>query len=134
MELLIYLSFFLFLIGLWNIFIGILGKFPKFLSTSVATLKSSSTVRGLHGKNGRFIPVSTKYVYIYTVKGREYRYRTENEERRKRPLFQKMPMVYVKWFPWRAYPHKFKGTTEWVIGIGFVIYGILLLIVAFYSL
>ncbi len=133
MQFYIYLSVFLFLIGLWNLMIAILGRFPKFLSTSVATLKSASTVRNVNGGRNRFIPVSTKYVYVYTVDGKEYKYRTEKEHRRKRPLYKKVPMVYVKWFPRRAYPHKFSGTAEWVTGIGFMIIGILFFVLALYS-
>ncbi len=123
MEFYIVLGVVVILIGLWNLFIAVLGLFPDNLSTT-ATLEKASTVRNTHGKNGRLIPVSTKYVYVYTVKGRKYRYRTENEYRRKRPLFQRMPVVYVKWFPHRAYPHKFKATAEWVFGTMFVIFGI----------
>ena len=113
--------------------IAILGMFPKFLSTSVATLKSTSTVRNVNGGRNRFIPVATKYVYVYTVGGREYKYRSEKKHRRNRPLYQRVPMVYVKWFPRRAYPHKFSATGEWLVGIGFVFYGILFLILTLYS-
>ena len=130
MEFYIGLGVIVILIGFWNLFIAILGLFPKNLSTTVATLEKANTVRNTHGKNGRLIPVSTKYVYVYTVNGRKYRYRKENEYRRRRPLFQRMPMVYVKWFPRRAYPHKFKATVEWVFGTMFVIIGIGFLLLA----
>ena len=133
MQFLICCSVFLFIIGIWNLLIAILGKFPKFLSTSVATLESISTVRNVHGGRIRFIPVSTKYVYVYKVNGKAYKYRTEKEQRRSRNMYQRVPMVYVKWFPRRAYPHKFSATAEWVSGIGFVLYGVLFLVLALYS-
>lgn len=102
------------LIGLWNLMIAILGLFPQFRATAVGTLtkaRSSHNVRCRHC----VIPVLTKYVYIYSVNGRQYKY-TREDPKPRRKLFPKASMVYVKWFPRRAYPNKFTGEMEWIFG------------------
>ncbi len=129
MDFYILLAILSILAGLWNIAIGILGLFPKFHRTAVATLKKADTQRNVQAKGNRIIPILTKYTYIYSVNGRKYKYTAQNY-RDKRHLFSKAIMVYIKWFPHRAYPNKFAGTLEWLIGISLLFLGILILIIA----
>lgn len=113
-------------IGLWNLMIAILGLFPRFLSTAIGTLTNAKTKKNIRTKHGQRIPIMTRYGYTYTVKGKEYRY-TGEELRSKRRLLPKASMVFVKWFPRRAYPNKFKGTNEWVMGLCFLFIGLSLI-------
>lgn len=103
-------------ISLWNLGIAVLGLFPQCLSTAVGTLVDTKTKKNVRTQRGRIIPILTRYVYVYTIKGKEYRY-SDYGEHSKRPLPLKTTMVYVKWFPWCAYPEKFKGTKEWALGL-----------------
>ena len=103
-------------ICLWNLQIGILGLFPQCLSSSVGTLVDTNTKKNVRTPRGRKITILTRYSYLYTVKGKEYRYSARGEHSKRRlPL--KTTMVYVKRFPWRAYPDKFMGTKEWAMGL-----------------
>ena len=111
-------------LGLWNLMIAILGLFPEFLSTAVGTLTNAKTKHNVRSRHGHIIPIVTRYRYTYTVKGKEYRYVCENHHSKRR-LLPKASMVFVKWFPRRAYPNKFKGTTEWVMGICFLFMGLM---------
>ena len=111
-------------IGLWNLTIAILGLFPQFLSTAVGTLTNAKTKKNARTRHGQLIPISTRYGYTYTVNGKEFQY-TGEELRSKRHILPKTSMVFVKWFPRRAYPNKFKGTTEWIMGLCFLFVGLL---------
>ena len=113
-------------IGLWNLIIAILGLFPRFLSTAVGTLTDANTKKNVRTRHGYRIPILTRYGYTYSVKGKEYRYAGE-ELHSKRRLLPKTSMVFVKWFPRRAYPNKFKGTTEWAMGLSLLFMGLLAL-------
>lgn len=115
------------LIGLWNLMIAVLGCFPKFQSTAVGTLAKANSKKNVRTRHGWIIPIQTRYTYTYTVGGKEYRYASEDHHGKRR-LLSKAPMVYVKWFPRHAYPYKFKGTTEWVLGIMSLFGGIMCLI------
>ncbi len=117
------------LIGLWNLMIAVLGCFPKFRATVVADLADTSTVRNLRARGGRIIPRITQYQYIYTVKGKLYRYSDENY-RSKRHLLPKATLVYVKGFPRHAYRNKFTGLKEWILGILLLLLGAMLLYTA----
>ena len=112
-------------IGLWNLMIAILGLFPCFLSTAVGTLTDAKTKKNVRTRHGHRIPIMTRYSYIYTVRGKEYRYSSENLSS-KRHLFPKTSMVFVKWFPRHAYPNKFTGIVEWAMGLCFLFMGLLL--------
>lgn len=113
----------LLLFGLWNLMIAVLGLFPQFLATAVGTLSHVKTERNVvRGKLKVRVPIATRFRYTYTVKGKEYRYSAEVFQS-KRCLMSKTTMVYVKWFPRHAYPAKFKGTTEWVLGICLLLLG-----------
>lgn len=112
------------LVGLWNLTIAVLGCVPRFRATAVGTLTKANSKQNVRTRHGGIIPILTRYAYTYTVNGKEYRYSSE-EHHGKRRLFAKAPMVYVKWFPRHAYPNKFKGTTEWVLGIMMLLMGIL---------
>lgn len=112
-----------FVIGLWNLMIAILGLFPQFLSTTVGTLTNAKTKKNDRTRHGHRIPISTSYTYTYIVKGKEYRY-SNGELYSKRRLLPKASMEYVTWFPRHAYPHKFKGTNEWVIGLAMCFLGV----------
>ena len=68
----------------------------------------------------------TFYTYAYVVNEKKYKY-TATMYHSKRRLLPKASMVYVKCFPHRAYPNKFKGTTEWVLGIIMLLAGMSLL-------
>lgn len=100
----------------WNLLIAILGLFPQYCSSTIGTLIDTNTKKNVRTPRGRKIPILTRYAYTYTVKGKEYTYSARGEHS-KRSLSLKTTMVYVKWFPWRAYPEKFKGTTEWAVGL-----------------
>ncbi|MBR2420932.1 MAG: hypothetical protein IKB09_01095 [Oscillospiraceae bacterium] len=103
-------------ISLWNLGIAVLGLFPQCLSTAVGTLVDTNTKKNVRTPRGRKIPILTRYIYVYTIKGKEYRYSAHGEHSKHRlPL--KATMVYVKWFPRRAYPDRFKGTKEWALGL-----------------
>ena len=115
------------LIGLWNLIIAILGCFPQFRSTAVATLAKANSKKNVRTRHGGIIPIQTRYRYVYTVGGKEYRYASEYHHGKRR-LLPKVPVVYVKWFPRHAYPYRFKGTTEWALGIAFLIGGIMCMI------
>lgn len=69
------------------------------------------------------IPYITHYSYVYTVKGRTYRYRREMGYAKK-SLLRKMPLVYVKGFPRHAYPYKFTGFLEWIFAVMFMLLSI----------
>ena len=100
----------------WNLLIAILGLFPQCCSSAVGTLIDTNTKKNVRTPRGRKIPILTRYVYLYTVKDKQYRHSARGEHSKRRlPL--KTTMVYVKWFPWRAYPDKFKGTKEWALGL-----------------
>ena len=100
----------------WNLLIAILGLFPPCHSSTVGTLVDTNTKKNVRTSRGRIIPILTRYIYLYTVNGKEYRYSAHGEHSKRRlPL--KTTMVYVKWFPWCAYPDKFKGTKEWALGL-----------------
>ena len=100
----------------WNLLIAILGLFPQCCSSAVGTLIDTNSKKNVRTPRGRKIPILTRYVYTYTVKGKEYTHSARGEHSKRRlPL--KATMVYVKWFPWRAYPGKFKGTKEWAVGL-----------------
>ena len=109
--------------GLWNLMIAILGLFPQFLSTAVGTLTDAKTTKNRRERSGNLIPISTRYHYKYTVNGKEYRY-TDQVLHSKSHLFPKATVVFVKWFPRHAYPNKFKGTTEWAMGLCFLFMGL----------
>ena len=110
-------------IAVWNLLIAILGLFPQCCSSSVGTLVDRNTKKNVRTPRGRKIPILTRYVYLYTVKGKQYKH-SSCIERSKRCLPLKTSMVYVKWCPWRAYPEKFKGTTEWALGLVMLYAGI----------
>lgn len=110
-------------IAFWNLLIAILGLFPQCCSSAVGTLVDKNTKKNVRMPRGRKIPILTRYVYLYTVKGKQYRC-SSHVERSKRRLPLKTSMVYVKWFPWCAYPDKFKGTTEWALGLVMLYAGI----------
>lgn len=114
-------------IGLWNLMIAILGCFPRFRSTAVATLAKANSKKNVRTRYGWIMPIQTRYTYTYTVGGKKYRYASEYHHGKRR-LLPKVPVVYVKWFPRHAYPYKFKGTTEWVLGIMSLLGGILCMI------
>lgn len=100
----------------WNLLIAILGLFPKCCSSTVGTLIDTNSKKNVRTPRGRKIPILTRYVYTYAVKGKEYRYSARGEHSKRR-LHLKTTMVYVKWLPWHAYPDKFKGTKEWAFGL-----------------
>ena len=110
-------------IGLWNVMIGILGLFPQFCAETIGTLAKANVSRNIRNKYGRLTRVYTRYAYTYTVRGRTYRYSNEGPHSKRR-LLPKARMIYIKWFPWHAYPYKFKGTKEWVLGILFLFVGL----------
>ena len=114
-------------IGLWNLLIAILGCFPQFRSTAVATLTKANSKKNVRTRHGGILPIQTRYTYTYTVGGKEYRYASEYHHGKRR-LLPKVPVVYVKWFPRHAYPYKFKGTTEWVLGTMSLFGGIMCMI------
>ena len=107
----------------WNLLIAILGLFPQCCSSAVGTLVDANTKKNVRTPRGRIIPILTRYVYLYTVNGKEYRYFARGEHSKRRLPF-KTTMVYVKWFPWHAYPDKFKGTKEWALGLVMLYAGI----------
>ena len=113
-------------IGLWNIAIAVLGLFPRFTSTAVGTLADRKTRKNVRTRGGRIIPNLTRYSYLYTVNGKQYRY-SERIEHSKQCLTKKTTMVYIKWLPRRAYPNRFKGTKEWIWGIIMLYAGLRLL-------
>lgn len=107
----------------WNLLIAILGLFPQCRSSAVGTLVDTNTKKNVRTPRGRIIPILTRYVYLYTVRGKEYRYSARGEHSRRRlPL--KTAMIYVKWFPRHAYPDQFRGTREWVLGLVMLYAGI----------
>ena len=103
------------LIGVWNLTFAILGRFPRFCATAVGTLKSKYIRRNIRYRSHK-LPNETHYTYAYRVGERKYLYRGVKSNS-KRGLYEKVPLVYVKGFPRRAYPNKFKGTQEWAWGI-----------------
>lgn len=114
------------LIGLWNLTIAVLGLFPRFHSTAVGSLTTTNTYKNMRTRSGTRIPNVTKYTYTYTVNGRKYKYTSEGHHSKRR-LTRKTTIVYIKWFPRHGYPNEFKGTLEWIYGIGMLFLGLLLL-------
>ena len=110
------------LIGFWNLMIAILGCFPKCRVNSLGTLAKTNTLKNVPLKHGGCIPNLTKYTYIYTVNGKQYKY-SDEKRTHKRNLFSKVTMVYVKRFPRHAYPNKFTGFKEWTAGISLIFVG-----------
>ncbi|MBQ9747170.1 MAG: hypothetical protein IJV98_00160 [Clostridia bacterium] len=123
----IIIAVFSILIGIWNLMIAVLGCFPRFRADAIGTLTRAKTEKNVPAKYGR-IPVQTRYVYVYTVNGRQYRYAGENRHVKRR-LLPKITMVYVKWFPRHAYPNKFKATTEWVLGSLMLLTGVICILI-----
>ncbi|MBQ3490536.1 MAG: hypothetical protein IJA86_08095 [Clostridia bacterium] len=117
------------LIGLWNLMIAILGCFPKLHRTAPGTLVKANTLKNVPRKRGGRIPNLTKYTYVYTVNGKQYKYSAEKEIHKRR-LFPRTSMVYVKCFPRHAYPNKFTGFKEWLLGIYLILMGFLLLFIS----
>ena len=113
-------------IGAWNLMIAVLGFIPKLRSTAVGTLSKANTKKNVLTRHGYRIPIVTRYGYTYTVKGKTYRYSSQGHHS-KRHLLPKVTMVFVKWFPWRAYPNKFTGTNEWAIGLCMLFMGVVLI-------
>lgn len=111
-------------IGLWNLMIAILGLFPQFLCTAVGTLTKANTKKNIRTRHGHRIPNLTRYRYTYKVNGKEYQYSSE-EIYSKHRLLPKISIVFVKWFPRRAYPNEFKGTNEWIIGLCMLFMGMI---------
>ena len=72
----------------------------------------------------------TKYIYVYTVNGKQYKYSGEKEIH-KRYLLPKVTMVSVKGFPRHAYPNKFTGLKEWAAGLSLIFMGSMFLWVCF---
>lgn len=130
MEIIIIFAAICIIIGLWNLMIAILGLFPRFQSKAIGTLTKASVYRNVQGRYS-LIPILTRYVYTYTVKKKEYRYSGEIRSKRRFP--PKTSLVYVKWFPHHAYPNKFKGTKEWVMGFFWVFMGVLLFLAVIYA-
>jgi len=124
MKFYIAITVFIIAVGLWNLIIAILGLFPQFLSTAIGTLTYANTKKNVQTRHGGRIPILTRYSYKYSVKGKEYHY-TGEALYSKRRLLPKASMVFVKWFPRHAYPNKFKGTTEWIIGLCLLFIGLL---------
>ena len=119
-------------IALWNLMIAVLGLFPQFLSSAVGTLTKANTKKNVQTRYGYRIPIVTTYGYTYIVKGKTYRYSSQGYHSKRR-LLPKVSMVYVKWFPHRAYPNKFKGTTEWAIGLSMLFMGLVFIWAITYS-
>ena len=103
------------LIGVWNLTFAILGRFPRFCATAVGTLKSKYIRRNIRYRSHK-LPNETHYTYAYRVGERKYLYRGVKSNS-KRGLYEKVPLVYVKGFPRRVYPYRFKGTLEWTLGL-----------------
>lgn len=132
MEYYIFSGFFL-LLGLWNLTIAVLGLFPRFLSSAVGTLAEANTKHNFRRRPYHtIIPIYTWFTYTYSVNGKIYRYKAEGIHS-KTPLFRKVSMVYVKWFPRYAYPNKFTGAYQWLFGILWSFCGLLLIYVVNYA-
>lgn len=114
------------LIGLWNLMIAVLGLFPKCRALAVGTLTKANTKINYRTRHGHLIPRLTHYAYTYSVNSKLYRYSREIY-RSKRRLLPKISLVYVKGFPRHAYPNKFTGTVEWVMGLCMLFLGALFL-------
>ena len=109
------------LIGLWYLMIAVLGLIPKIRATTVGVLTKANTYKKVKARYGT-IPFLTEYEYSYKVNGKEYKYSTFGYHR-KNILMRKVSIVYVKWCPKHAYPNKFTGLKEWILGIGWLIIG-----------
>ena len=116
----------LLIFSFYNLLIAILGLFPKYRATAVGTLQNRRTQRNVRVKYGT-LPVVTDYTYQYTVNGKKYKYSSSGQFT-KRNLYQKVTLVYVKWFPRHAYPEKFTGTTQWICGLSLLFLGILMIV------
>lgn len=111
-------------VSVWHLLIAVLGLFPQCRSTAVGTLADTS-VRRNYIVRGRRIPIRAKYTYVYTVRGKQYRY-TSLAFHSERRLLRKVTMVYVKGFPRHAYPNRFSGILEWSLGLMTLFTGLLL--------
>ncbi len=127
---LIALSAFAILIGLWNMIIAVLGCFPKCRADALGTLAKTITMKNISRRHGGYIPMVTKYTYIYTVNGKQYKYSGEKKIHKRR-LLSNITVVYVKGFPRHAYPNKFTGLKEWGSGICLILVGSMFLWVCF---
>ncbi len=117
------------LVSFWNLLIAILGLFPRCRGETVGTLTKASTQRNVRpSRHSWKVPIFTEYVYMYSVKGRDYHYSGSGSHSKKR-LLPKVPLVFVKGFPRHAYPNKFKGTKEWIVGVFALLIGVVLMIV-----
>ena len=115
-----------FLIGSWYLMIAILGLFPRFRAKSIGVLTKPNVHRNSKDKHGHTIPILTRYGYVYTVNGKQYCYSAEGRFSERR-LMPRAPIIYIKGFPRHAYPNKFRGTKEWVLGMIFFVSGIVYL-------
>ena len=100
---------------------------PNHVLRSKTLFAKANSKKNVRTRHGGILPIQTRYTYTYTVGGKEYRYASEYHHGKRR-LLPKVPVVYVKWFPRHAYPYKFKGTTEWVLGIMSLFGGIMCMI------
>ena len=122
MAFFIVVSVVLMLAGGWYLTIAILGRFPWFLSTAMGTLVrgTRNITRDKYGRTYRnpdgSLQYTTRYTYVYTVRGKQYRYSGSGSQRKSR-LPPKLELIYVKWFPRHVYPYKFTGSQEWALGV-----------------
>ena len=114
-------------IGIWKLVHGILSLFPCFLSSAAGKLVYTNTKKNVKGFRGLTIPLLTTYRYDYYVNRKKYTYSSKILDY-KSCLSSRVTMVYVKWFPRRAYPNKFHRTDTFCIAAFFLLLGALSLL------
>ena len=123
MEFYIVMTVVLFAIGLWNLLIAILGCFPQCRATAVGTLANAVHYKNYRTRSGNIIEHLTRAHYIYTVRNKQYRTPVQTTFEGKRKLFNKVSVIYVKWYPRRGYINHYTGFYEWFLGILFLCFG-----------
>ena len=115
----------LLLTGAFFLWLAYRGRDPRNLAETVGELTKRQHFKNVQVKSYR-VKNLTDYAYTYTVGGRTYRL-SGTQWTHPRALLRKCTVVYLKGFPRLAYIGQFTGIQESLIGVSFLILGILCL-------
>lgn len=114
----------LLVLGLFFLWVALLGRNPDNISTTVGTLVKASSYKNVPLKYGGMIKNQTDYVYAYTVDGRTYRC-TGRKNEHKRTLPRKVTIVYITRYPRSGCVERYNSTSAWLYAICCIANGLL---------
>lgn len=115
----------LILAALFWFWLALRGRDSGNLVETVGELTKRQHFRNMQIKSRR-VKDLTDYIYSYTADGRTYRL-SGIQWTHPRKLMRKCTVVYLKGFPRLAYIEQFTGIREQLIGVSFLIVGLLFL-------